>query len=57
MIEWLTTYKKGTVKQRTYERYASLAKHVMAIADYKLQDTKPLQVQHFYKSLSPLFMA
>ena len=57
MIEWLTTYKKDTIKQRTYERYTSLAKHVMAIADYKLQETKPLQVQHFYKSLSPQLSA
>jgi integrase len=53
-LQWLTTYKKDTVKQRTYERYTSLAKHLALIAGVKLQDLKPLQVQQLYQTLPAL---
>lgn len=51
-IKWLTTYKKDTVKQRTYERYTSLANHFKTISTIKLQELKPLQVQELYQQLA-----
>ncbi|MBP2631434.1 MAG: integrase family protein [Firmicutes bacterium] len=53
-VQWLATYKKDTVKQRTYERYTSLAKHLAMIAGVKLQDLTPLQVQQFYQTFPHL---
>ncbi|WP_196611177.1 tyrosine-type recombinase/integrase [Pectinatus brassicae] len=53
-IEWLMTYKKDTLKQRTYERYLSLLKHLQQISGYKLQDLQPVHVQKLYKNLPTL---
>ncbi|MDQ0202518.1 tyrosine-type recombinase/integrase [Pectinatus haikarae] len=50
-LTWLTTYKKGAVKQRTYERYKQLIAHLASIADIKLQELQPAQVQQLYKEL------
>ncbi|WP_196599240.1 tyrosine-type recombinase/integrase [Pectinatus frisingensis] len=50
-ITWLSTYKKGAVKQRTYERYKQLVAHLDQIADIKLQELQPVQVQQLYKGL------
>ncbi|WP_196595916.1 MULTISPECIES: tyrosine-type recombinase/integrase [Pectinatus] len=50
-LTWLTTYKKGAVKQRTYERYKQLLAHLAPIADIKLQELQPVQVQQLYKEL------
>lgn len=51
LIDWLQIYSKQNVRQRTYERYLSLAKHCKDIADYNLQDLKPLNFQKLYVSL------
>lgn len=51
IIHWLETYKKDTVRQRTFERYASLSKHLLIIADYKIQDLTPVIVQQLYQNL------
>lgn len=50
-LTWLKTYKKGAVKQRTYERYKQLIAHLKPIASIKLQDLQPVRVQQFYQSI------
>lgn len=50
-LTWLTTYKKGAVKQRTYERYKQLIAHLALIANIKLQELQPVQVQQLYNQL------
>ena len=51
LLKWLETYKKDTVKQRTYEGYVSLAKHLIPLSKIKLQELKPLNIQEFYQHL------
>ncbi|MDT8903265.1 tyrosine-type recombinase/integrase [Anaeroselena agilis] len=51
LLEWLEIYSKQNVRQRTFERYVSLAKHVNPIAGYRLQDLKPTHFQKLYVSL------
>ena len=51
IIFWLDTYVKNTVKQRTIERYVSLAKHCNEIANIKLQKIQPQEIQRLYVSL------
>lgn len=50
-IEWLTTYKKGAIKQSTYEHYLYLSTHIQSIADIKLQELKPSHVQNLLNQL------
>lgn len=54
LLKWLETYKKDTVKQRTYERYVSLAKHLIPLSGFKLQELNAIQVQEFYKTMPNL---
>lgn len=54
VVEWLTTYKKGAVKQRTYERYVSLAKHLNPLAHFPMQEMTATQVQKFYQGFPNL---
>lgn len=51
VLEWLETYKKGSVAQSTYEHYLYLATHLQFIADIKLQELTSSQVQKLYKEL------
>lgn len=51
LVDWLQTYSKQNVRQRTYERYLSLANHCSPLADYRLQDLKPNHFQKLYVSL------
>lgn len=53
-VKWLENYKKDSLKQRTYERYVSLAKHLSPLAQTSLQDIKPLQVQELYKNMTDI---
>ncbi len=50
-IQWLKTYKKNAVRQRTFERYAELAKHLQLISRYRIQELTSLQVQKLYQEL------
>lgn len=50
-ILWLRTYKKGAVKQRTYERYKQLIAYLDPVVNIKLQGLKPVQVQQLYQKL------
>lgn len=50
-VEWLATYKKGTIKQTTYEHYLYLATHISSIATIPLQELKPPQVQKLFTEL------
>lgn len=50
-IQWLTTYKKNAVRQRTFELYAGLAKHLQPISRYRLQELTSFQVQKLYQQL------
>lgn len=49
LIEWLQLYSKDNVRQRTYERYLSLAKHCEPISKMKLQALRP---SHFQRPIS-----
>lgn len=53
-VEWLKTYKRPTVKQTTYEQYVYLARYLEGIADIKMQELHPMQVQKLYQSLPHL---
>lgn len=54
IVKWLDTYKKDSIKQRTYERYISLAKHLTPLAGVKLQDLHPADIQELYKNMPSL---
>lgn len=51
-IDWLTTYKKGTIAQSTYELYFYLAAHFDSISGITLQELQPAHVQKLYTELS-----
>lgn len=51
IIEWISTYKKNTVKQTTYDYYVFLCDYISAIAKIKLQDLQSFTVQKFYDDL------
>lgn len=51
-ITWLKTYKKGAVKQRTYEKYRNMLKDLAPIASIKLQELQPVQVQQLYAKMT-----
>lgn len=53
-VEWLKTYKRPTVKQTTYEQYVYLARYLEDIAEIKMQELHPAQVQQLYQSLPHL---
>lgn len=54
IVHWLDTYKKATLKQRTYERYISLSKHLLPLSQIKLQSLRASTVQELYKNLPTL---
>ena len=47
---WLTTYKKGTVSDGTYDDYVSLASHAQRhkIGNMKLSKVKPIDVTEYF---------
>ncbi len=49
--DYLELYSKPSVRQRSFERNLSVAKHCNPIADYKLQDLKPNHIQKLYASI------
>lgn len=51
VIEWLTTYKKRSIKQTTYEHYLYLATHIESLSTIHLQELKPTQVQKLFNEL------
>jgi len=51
LVEWLQIYSKQNVRQRTFERYISLAKHCEPLAAERIQDLKPNHFQNLYVSL------
>lgn len=53
-VEWLKIYKRPSVKQTTYEQYVYLAKYLEDIANIKMQELHPAQVQRLYQSLPHL---
>jgi Site-specific recombinase XerD len=57
IVHWLETYKKNTIRQRTFERYASLSKHLSSIAHYKIQELTPVIVQQLYTNLLTVLSA
>lgn len=54
VIEWLQTYKRPAIKQTTYEQYVYLARFLEKIADVKMQELHPMQLQQLYQSLPHL---
>lgn len=53
-VEWLKTYKRPNIKQTTYEQYVYLARYLEGIANIKMQELHPMQVQQLYQSLPHL---
>lgn len=51
-IEWLNTYKKGSVKESTLENYIRISKHFDKLSNICLQDLQPLHVKKLYSDLS-----
>jgi integrase len=51
LLEWLNIYSKQNVRQRTFERYKSLAKRCEPLAGFCLQDLRPNHFQKLYVSL------
>lgn len=54
MIEWLESYKKNTLKVKTYERYESVINNYIkgsSISKVKVKDLLPIQVQQFLNEL------
>ena len=52
--KYLDTYKKGSVRQNTYESYLYLAKHYITphLGTVKLDKLVPIQIQHFVNDLA-----
>jgi len=51
LLEWLRLYNKQNVRQRSFERNVSLAKHCQPISHYKLQELRPTHFQELYLEL------
>lgn len=51
IAEYLRIYSQQDVRQRTFERYVSLAKHCKPIAHLKLQQLQPNHFQELYLSM------
>lgn len=52
VVEWLETYVKPTVREKTLQRYTQTAAHLEPIAAYKLQDLTSGIIQHLLNSLT-----
>lgn len=51
LVTWLRDYKRETLSQRTFERYAELARLCESLADYRLQSLTAPMVQNLYARL------
>ena len=52
VIYWLKTYKEPNLRPSSYARMVQSAKHITPIADYKLEELPPTEVQTLYNELS-----
>lgn len=54
ILDWLSHYIKGTVRDKTFSRYRQTAAHMSPIAGLKLQDVTTPDVQQFLNELPPM---
>lgn len=55
VLEWLDIYIRPSVRQRTFERYLSLANHLESVAHMRLRDLRPNHFQRLYSELRGRF--
>ena len=51
LLEYITTYRKGVVRNTTYDGYLYLCQYVEPIADYALQDIDAHIMQKYFNNL------